>query len=516
MDKKNIVKKTMQVAATTLISRFLGLAREILFGRFIGVGIIADAFNTAFILPNSLRKVFAEGALTSALVPTYIIMTKKETQKQADGLIALFFIFFESTLLILCIAVIVKASSTISLIMPGFSQEQIAATVPLLKILMPFIFFISVSALLSGPLNAIHHFFVPAVGPVILNIIFIASLILSHVCSWPIDYFCYGVLLGGLIQCVMHVWTYVYLGFGFAVPDKVSWCYFIQALSKFVMGFFSASVMEIGLFIDQGFASYLPIGSVTIIKYASRFMAIPLGVFGVAFSTILLPHFTKTKLETPEKMHFYIFESLKLVLWVTIPATLMLMFLSQDIFITFFVSATSKFPADRVPEAANILIAFLIGLCFFSLNKLLFSVYFAMHDMFWPTCISIIGTMANIGANWMLVSYGGAGIAYATTLSGVIQSLLCFYFLHRHHKLSISFFEIARFCIFYATQVAILLCGTWLLFRAIIYVLSHYTDGSFFISSFGFWLWVSPLMCFFYFSLYCSRKWFKIELYFLD
>ena len=330
MDKKNIVKKTIQVGLVTLASRFLGLTREILFGRYIGVGMVADAFNTAFMIPNSLRKVFAEGALTSALVPTYVTMMKKETKEQANGLMSLFFVVFESLLLVCCVFVMWKAYATVALIMPGFSHEQIEITVPLLRILMPFIFFISVSALLSGPLQSMHHFFIPSMSPVVLNIAFLIALICFKWFHYSVDFICYVVLLSGAFQCLMHVIMYIRLDLGFSVPDAVSFRYFYQALGKFLMGFFSASVMEIGLFLDQAFASYLPVGSVTIMKYASRFMGIPLGVFGVAFSTILLPSFTKTKLEDPDKLHFYIFEALKLILWVTIPATLFLVFFRHN------------------------------------------------------------------------------------------------------------------------------------------------------------------------------------------
>ena len=242
----------------------------------------------------------------------------------------------------------------------------------------------------------------------------------------------------------------------------------------------------------------------------------PLGVFGVAFSTILLPHFTRTKLENPDKMSFYIFESLKLVLWVTIPATLVLMFLSEDIFITFFVSKTSKFPVERVSEAAGVLVAFLVGLCFFSLNKLLFSVYYALHDMVRPMIISIVGTLLNIAANWYFLSFGGVGIAYATTISGVAQTLLCFYFLHRSHALSFSFSQLLKFCCIFMAHVAVTASIFWLLFSLVIRGLSFVSWGHFFVQEFGFWLWLCPLMALFYGVLYYARRWFTLQIYFLD
>ena len=149
LSKQSILKKTVQVGGNTLVSRFLGLTREILLMRFLGVGVVADAFTAAFLIPNSLRKIFAEGALTAAFVPTFIKVHQKEGREKADALMSLAFLAFEGSVLLLCAIVMWKAEVAISIVAPGFSQEQVAATIPCLRILMPFIFFISSSALLS-------------------------------------------------------------------------------------------------------------------------------------------------------------------------------------------------------------------------------------------------------------------------------------------------------------------------------------------------------------------------------
>lgn len=515
--KQSILKKTFQVGGNTFVSRILGLAREVLLMRFLGIGVLADAFTTAFMLPSSLRKIFAEGALTAAFVPTFITIFKKEGKEQANHLMALSFLVFESILIVLCALIMFKAHATVSFIAPGYSLEQVAATVPLLRILMPFIFFISTSALLSGALHSVNHFFIPAFSPVLLNIVFIGALLLCLQFHLTVPFLCWTALGGAMLQCLMHVIMYLRLGFTFSMWDSTTIKYFSHVAGKFLLCFLSMSVMEVNLFVDQRFASYLAVGSVTLIKYANRFMGIPLGVFAVAFSTILLPHFTRTKLDNPEKLNFYLFEATKFVFWVTIPAALMLVFLSDQVFLTLFASMSSKFPAERVPEAGGILIGFLLGLCFFSLNKILFSLYYSFHDTFYPTIISIVATLLNVVANYYFVGiWGGFGLALATSLSGFVQMVLCLYFLSKKHKITLYIKELFFFIAKYSLQVTLVLVPLYFLYGYCFNAVMKMPYSYFFTKSFGFWLWTGPLIVAAYCGLYFLRAVFKIELYFLD
>ncbi len=515
--KKSILKKTFEVGITTFVSRMLGLAREILLMRYLGLGVFADAFTTAFMLPNSLRKVFAEGALSAAFVPTFITVSKKEGKDAASGLMALSFVVFESALLGICALVMWKAAWVIQCIAPGYSAESVTAAVPLLRILMPFIFFISSSALLGGALNSVQHFFIPAVAPVILNGAFIGGILLCLQYDLSVEFLCWVIMAAGFVQLITHMMAYKALGFSFARWDGTTWSYFGNVVVKFFLCFFSMSVMEISLFVDQGFASYLQVGTVTLIKYANRFMGIPLGVFAVAFSTILLPHFTRVKIEEPGRIHFYFLEATKFVLWVTIPATLMLMFLADEVFITLFASTSSKFPVERIGEAGTILIGFVLGLCCFSLNKILFSLYYSFHDTLFPTIISVIATALNIGANYYLVdSYGAFGLALATSLSGLVQTILSFFFLYKKHGLVLDAKEMALFIGRYTFQVLLVMAPFVFIYKYIFAVMQTTKYAHFLTASFGFWLWVGPLLLSIYGILFLARRVFKIELHFLD
>ena len=520
LSKKSILKKTFQVGSNTLVSRFLGLTREIFLMRFLGVGILADAFTTAFLIPNSLRKIFAEGALTAAFVPTFITLFKKEGREKADGLMSLAFVAFEGTVLGICMLIMWKAEATIGLIAPGFSPEQVQATIPCLRILMPFIFFLSSSALLAGALHSVHHFFVPAFSPVMVNIFFIGGLITCLQYDLPVEYLCGFIMCGGLAQFMLHISAYLSLGFTCTIPNKETFQHFTVVVTKFMFCFLSMSVMEFNLIIDQRFASYLHVGSVTLIKYASRFMGIPLGVFAVAFSTILLPHFTRISIYAPKRLSFYLLESAKFIFWVTLPATLIMSFLANDIFLTLFASSSKKFPAHLVPEAGSILVGFLFGLFFFSLNKILFSLFYSFHDTVKPMIIAGIATLLNALFNYILVGkYGGLGLAIATSLSGLVQMILCIFFLRSGHNFKLYPLHFIKFALRYTFQVIAILIPFYFLYghvRSFFELLNKNTWIHFFmIKSFGYWLWAGPLMIGCFFTLYATRKLFKVKIYFL-
>ena len=522
LTKKSIIKHTLQVGGNTFVSRLLGLAREILQVKFLGVGVVADAFTAAFFLPNSFRKIFAEGALTAAFFPTFIKVYKKEGIEKANGLMSLSFLCFEGVVFLLCLFVMVFPVLTINLTFPGFSQEQIAAAVPCLRILMPFIFFLSTSSLLTGALHSVHHFFVPAFASIILNVFYVGGILLCLHYGWPVEYLCFAILASGFFQCLLHFIAYFSLGFTFSLPDKDALKHFGEVFLKFLPCFLAMSVMEVNLFVDQRFASYLHEGSVKLINLANRFMGIPLGVFSVAFSTILLPHFTRVSSYAPRRLSFYLLESTKFVFWVTIPATIMMSYLASDIFLTIFASSSSKkFPVHLISESGWILVGFLLGLFFFSLNKILLTLYYSFRDTLTPTYTAIAATIINYGLNYVLVGrFGSFGLALATSISGCIQMLLSLYLLCRLHKFKLYGHYFWNFATRYIVQLIVVFIPFYGIYKGVRMaaeqVFSNHTLGFFMLQSFGYWIWAAPLMAACFYVLYVTRKMFKVKVYFLD
>ena len=517
MHKRSIIKKTIQVGGSTMLSRVLAIIREVLLVRFLGVGAISDAFFTAYKIPNSLRKIFAEGALSAAMIPTVVSILRKKNKRTLNKFVSLAFLVFEGLLLILCGLAIWKAQAVIRFAAPGFSPEQVVFTARLLQVLMPFIFFLSSSALLAGPLQSVGHFFVPAISPALLNVVFIGAISICLTFSLSVEHLCFFILFGGLVQLLFHIWTYFRLDFSFERPDQESWSSMKHVMRKFLPCLFSMSIVEVSLFVDTMFASWLPKGSVTLIYYANRFMGIPLGVFGAAFSTILLPHFSKLSLYAPKRISFYLLEATKFVFWISLPIACMMIFFSEKIFSTIFLS--SKFSLVQVQEAGVILIAFLLGLFFFSLNKILLNIYYSFHNMWIPTVVSIIATIINVFMNMLLMKkFAAVGIALATTISAVLQMCLFLVFLMIFFNFKFYGIRFVDFVVRYVVQLCLVFIPTYFLYTFLLTWIGYLPQSIayFFLQSIGFWLWVGPLCLLAFLIIYHTRRWFRVKLYFLD
>ncbi|HLC07367.1 MAG TPA: murein biosynthesis integral membrane protein MurJ [Candidatus Babeliales bacterium] len=517
LSQKTILKKTIEVGGSTLLSRFFGIVREVLMVRYLGVSGLSDAFLTAFKIPNSLRKIFAEGALSAAFIPTVVSTMQHNDKNAVAGLMSLAFLIFEGMVLLLCALIMTYAQHVIQFIAPGFSEQQVLAAIPMLHILMPFIFFISSSALLGGALHAIGHFFVPAIAPVVVNIIFIIGLCISLVFNLPVTYLCWFIVLAGFVHFLLHLIMYFRFHFFFGKITRNDLTVFARVMGKFLLCLPSVSLMEVALFIDTSFASLLAPGSISLLFYANRFVGIPLGVFAVAFSTILLPHFSRVNTFNPKRLHFYLLESAKFIFWVTMPVALFMAFFSEEIFSTIFLS--KKFTLMQVQEAGNILLAFLLGLFFFSLNKILLNIFYAMHAAWIPALIALGATAINIILNMLFIErFQTVGLALATTISGIVQTIFFLIILRKKYNFRIY---LSPFLWFVTTYLAQLTCYSfffWLLYHACTHAIIFCMPPAvslFFTAHIGLWLWVSPLALFFLILLYYSRTLFNIKLHFL-
>lgn len=518
LSKESIIRKTLQVGISTLGSRVLGIVREMLTVSYLGTGLHADAFITAWKIPNSLRKVFAEGALSVAFIPTLVQLVKEGKKDEANGLMTLGFFVFEGLVLLICALIAFFPLQVVWFLAPGFSQEQVAEAAPYLAILMPFILFISSSSLFSGALQAVHHFFIPAIAPVLLNLVFIVGLFVCIANRLPVEYLCYCILFGGLLQFFLHLGMFWRLDFSFGKVTPVVRKIFKKVFVLFCNCLPSMSMMELSLVIDTWFASFLPVGSVTLFYYANRFMGIPLGVFVGALSTVLLPLFAGLATYAPKRQSYYLLESAKLIFWVTVPVTCLMIFFADDIFSTIFLS--DKFPLDKVHLASAILSAFVSGLFFFSLNRILLNLYYAMHNTYIPAIVSVIATAANVGLNMLFfTAFKAPGLAYATVLSTVLQSVLYSWFLYKRFHFVFYFkpffIFVARYCLQLVITGAAFLGAYYSLYAFIAHQLPAGL-AFFLLYKLGFWLWVGPLCCIAFLALYGLRFYFRVKIYFFD
>ena len=519
LSKKIIVQKTLQVASATLLSRVFGIIREFLMVSYLGAGATSDAFIAAFRVPNALRKIFAEGALSATFIPSLIKTTRTQGQTAADRLMTLGILIFEGTLLMVCIGAMLKAEAIIRFVAPGFLPEQIQDAVPFLRLLMPFIIFISSSALLAGALQSVGKFLVPAYAPVMLNIVLIGGLLLCIAGKLPIFYLCLTILVGGCITLLLHL--IAYLRSNFALRGSINHATlttFWSILVRFIPCSISMSITEISGFIDCRFGSYLAVGTLSLVNYANRFLGIPVGVFGVAFSTILLPHFARVSTYAPRRMSFYLLEASKLIFWVMLPAACMMAFFADKFFLTIFVP-TGKFTLEQASEAGAILSAYLIGLSSIALNKIILNIYYSLHSVWIPFWISVMVTFINIGANIMLIGpFGAMGLALATSLSVIVQSILLMILLRYYFGLRLYIQVFMQFFMRYCMQLVCVLAPLFVIYQWLYRTIATYhgTIPLFFLERIGFWLWVGPLCCSGLLILFATRRLFGINLYFID
>lgn len=516
MSKQSIKNGTLQIAGLTLLSRGFGIIREFLLLRYLGVSGLSDAFLTAYKIPNLLRKAFAEGALSAAFIPTISQAVRKEGSRAIGSMMTLGFIFFEGAVLFIVFLVMLFAEQLLGYIVPGFTQEQIQICVPMLRVLMPFIFFISSSALLAGPLQAVNHFFVPAFGPILLNIVYIIGLLICLSFNLPVLVFCWVIIAGGFLLLLSHLIAYFKLNFVFNGVKRSDIKRFGSIVIKFLLCLPAVSIMEVNSFIDTSFASFLTEGSISLINYANRFVGIPMGVFTVAFATTLLPHVSRVGGYAPKRLHYYLFESTKLVLWITLPVMVIMWIVSEKIFSTFLPGSVS---VGQIFEAASILKIFLVGLFFFSINKILLNMFYALHMTWIPGIISALATGVNIFFNWFWIdTLQAKGLALATVVAAILQTTLFFLVLGYHYKFSFYIPALSSFVLRYIGQLVLftfLFKGIYLIIFSFFHSLSPWW-GALLNESMIFWLWVGPLAIVYLLGLFFTRRLFGITLYFMD
>ena len=433
---RRFLKSTSVVSAMTLLSRVLGLARDIVFARLFGAGIVMDAFFVAFKIPNLLRRFFAEGAFSQAFVPVFAeyksTRTRAELKELADrvsGTLGL-------ALFVVTLIGVVAAPILIMIFAPGFlgRGEQYDLATAMLRFTFPYILFISLTGLAGAMLNSFGKFAVPAFTPVLLNVVMISAAIwLEPLMSRPGLGLALGVFLAGLVQLFFQL---PFLrGIGMLPRPRWGWRDSgVRKIGRLMLpAIFGSSVAQINLLIDTLIASFLAAGSITWLYYADRMMEFPLGVFGVALATVILPglseqHAKKSRSDFSATLDW----ALRLVALIVVPAAVALLVLAAPILATLFFGG--RFDAHDVAMSAYSLQAYSIGLLGFSLVKVLAPGYYSRQEMRTPVRIAVIALLVNIALNLLFVytmiesgfSAPHAGLALATALAAALNAFLLY------------------------------------------------------------------------------------------
>ena len=442
----NLITSTSTFGFFTLISRILGYVRDILIAIFLGTSLFADAFFVAFRLPNTFRRLFAEGTFNAAFIPSYagqLANSKEEANNFAKNVFNLLFVI----LLFLVLVAEIFMPQLIFLIAPGFYKdpEKLNLAIDLSRITFPFLFFICLASFFSAILNSYNKFAASAAAPIILNIILIASLFFSQwVNVSDVLLLSYAVSLAGFLQLII-LFFFVKKNFKPVLTLKIKLDEKIKFFfRKLLPSIFSSGVTQINILVGTIIASFQA-GAVSYLYYADRVYQINLAVAGIAVGTVMLPELSKqVKINNIEEINNLQNRALELCLFLSVPAAAALILASEEIITSLF--GYGSFTNESVANTAIALTYFAFGVPAFSILKIFSNYFFARNDTKTPFYLSIVSVILNI---LISVSFfnklGFVIIPIATSISSWINVLFHFYFIKKRNLYSFDEIFIYKF-----------------------------------------------------------------------
>lgn len=430
---RGLLRSSAVVATMTMLSRVLGLVRDIVLAGFVGASANADAFFVAFKVPNFLRRLFAEGAFAQAFVPVLADYRQTGDLQQIRALLDRVAGVLGGSLVLLTSVFVLTAPWLTAVFAPGFldEPEKYDLTVEMIRVTFPYLLLISLTGFCGAVLNSYGRFAVPAFTPVLLNISLItAALFIAPYFSEPVMALAWGVLLAGIIQLLFQL-PFLYRLELVPRPvfdtqhDGVR-----RIITLMIPALFGVSVSQINLLLDTVLASFLPTGSVSWLYYSDRLTELPLGVFGIAIATVILPGLSlHSSASRGEAFRQTLNWASRLVILIALPASAALLILAQPILITLF--QYGALTANDTAMSAMSLRAYTLGLTAFMLIKVLAPGFYARKDTRTPVVIGIKAMVANMVFNVMLVfplmwwyELGHVGLALATAFSAWLNAFL--------------------------------------------------------------------------------------------
>ena len=395
---KKLIKSTVVTGSMTLLSRVSGLVRDIAFANIMGSGLVADAFFVAFRIPNFFRRIFGEGALSVAFVPVFSEYKETATPEQTRAFLDRMVGQLTAVLILITVLGIVAAPGFVAAIAPGFleNEEKFQITVDALRICFPYLIFISLVAVSAGILNTCGRFAVPAATPILLNLCLIAA------SAWLVPFMdnaaialATGVLIAGIAQLLFQV---PFLRRERYLPRprlKHSDNGVKKVFKLMIPAIFGVSVAQLNVLINTLLASFLVTGSVSWLYYSDRVMEFPLGVFGIALATVILPSLSKLHAREDQRAFSELLDwALRWVFIIATPAAIGLVMVAGPLITTLFQYGATT-PHD-VRMMVNSLIGFSLGLIGLILVKVLAPGVFARQNTKTPVRVGVIAMIVNI------------------------------------------------------------------------------------------------------------------------
>ena len=432
--RQSLLRSTSLVSLMTFLSRMMGFARDMLLAYFFGATASVDAFYVAFRIPNFMRRLFAEGAFSQAFVPVLTEYQQTHSPEDVRTFIARVSGHLGAVLSLITVIGILAAPVIIFIFAPGFGEdsERTLLATQMLQITFPYLMFISLTAMAGAVLNSYGYFGIPAFTPVFLNICMIlAACYLSPHFAHPVVGLAWGVFFAGVVQLLFQI-PFLFRR-GLLIRPRL---YFgddgvRKVMKLMVPALFGVSIAQLNLMVDSIFASFLPVGSVTWLYFTDRLTDFPLGVFGVAIATVILPHLSRRFVEVnPEKFSHELDWGLRLILLIAVPAGLGLILFSLPMLATAF--GYGKFIAFDVTQTQKSLMTLSLGLPAFMMIKVLASGFYAQQDIKTPVKIGAFAMLVNSVLCAVLIwPLAHAGLTLASAVAGYVNAGLLFVVLIR-------------------------------------------------------------------------------------
>lgn len=421
-----LLKASGVTGSMTMVSRVLGLVRDIVIARVFGTSDGADAFFLANKIPNFMRRLFAEGAFNQAFVPVLSEYRSKQPLAEVQNLVNAVTASLGGFLLLLTLLVLLAAPLVAVPIAYGFTDEpaKFQLFVQMLRITFPYLLLISMTALCGAVLNSYGRFAVPAITPALLNISLIScSFLLVPYMRIPELALAWAVLIAGVAQLLFQLPFLARIRL-LPRPRRIPGHEGVQRIKKLMLpALFGVSVSQINLLLDTVIASLLVAGSVSWLYFSDRLMELPLGTFGIAIAIVVLPslsrrHAEQSMAEFGETLDW----ALRVICLIAVPATLALVTIAEPLLITLFLN--DNFTVADVTSAAGSLRAYAFGLLAFMAIKIFAPGYYARQDTATPVRIGVIAMLANMVMNisFYLAGFAHVGLALATSLAAFLNA----------------------------------------------------------------------------------------------
>jgi putative peptidoglycan lipid II flippase len=428
-----------------MLSRITGLVRERIMAGLFGASMAYDAFLLGFRIPNLTRDLFAEGALSSAFVPTFTEYLATKSKKEANDLANLVATALLVVVGSLCMLGILLSPWLVRLLAPGFLDVpgKYDVAVRMTRIMFPFLLLVALAAQANGILNACHSFFIPALASMFFNVTSVAAgLALGfwlgpHIGMTVLEGMAWGVVIGGLAQWLGQAPLLLRHGFTFRL--RLQWNHpgLRHILSLMGPAILGNAAVQVNVMVNTYFASLItdPVrgqdGPVSWLSYAFRFMQLPLGLFGQAIGSATLPAITRSAVAGKmDEFRKTLSHSLGMVFLLTLPSSVGLVVLGQPMIGAIY--QTGKFDAYDTRQTATALACYAIGLAGYSALKVIVPAFYTLHDARTPMVVSLLSVFVNFSVSWFVTrhsSIGHSGLALSTSVVALFNFLVLFVIL---------------------------------------------------------------------------------------